>query len=101
MDVDSLAGNAAGISMEGSPPVLLQGLHYGHKLLPGEQHSVHYGLLLAPVVRRLPPELRNGKLEKLMCMLVNSSLCERWAASLQVCITITLPIWHAAGGEQA
>ena len=31
-------------------PVLLQGLEYGHKLLPGQQQSAHYGLLLAPVV---------------------------------------------------
>ena len=54
--------NAAGISLREGAAVLLQGLHYGHKLLPGEQHSVHYGLLLAPVVRRLPPELRKKSL---------------------------------------
>ena len=29
---------------------LMQGLHYGHKLLPGQHQSAHYGLLLAPVV---------------------------------------------------
>ena len=33
---------------------LLQGLHYGHKLLPGSYQSGHYGLLLAPVVHCFP-----------------------------------------------
>ena len=77
--------NAAGISLEGGAAVLLQGLHYGHKLLPGEQHSVHYGLLLAPVVRCLPPVLEIKSLGNAACMLINSLIYRR-PASLQVCM---------------